>query len=398
MLLQLSSLSEQIRCLMNPQPKHRAITQHLLEAISSGKYKAGERLPSEAQLVQQFKVSRPTVGRALRDLLTEGFIERRAGSGTYVRNPAKSPVATRSLGLLVPGLPSTEIFQIICGEIASLARVHDYSLLWGGSTQPLEDMDASLSHAEELCRQFIQRKLSGVFFAPVELQPHQEEANRKLAESLRDAGIPVVLLDRDLSDYPRRSDFDLVGLDNMAGGYMVAEHLIKLGCRKISFVARPLSAPTVEARIAGVREALVRHRIEPEPNWVQTGNPADIKFVRTLIAGRQSDAFICANDNTAAVLLRSIESCGARVPQDFRIVGFDDVKYATLVSVPLTTVHQPCRDIATIAFRTMLERVAEPTLPARHISLMPHLVVRESCGAYLPRATSGINAGRTRRP
>jgi LacI family transcriptional regulator len=156
---------------MNAQPKHRAITQHLLEAITSGKYRGGERLPSEAQLVQQFNVSRPTVGRALRDLLTDGFIERRAGSGTYVRTTPKAPVATRSIGLLVPGLANTEIFQIICGEIASLSRVHDYSLLWGGSTQPLEDMDASLAHAEELCRQFIQRKLSGVFFAPVELQP-----------------------------------------------------------------------------------------------------------------------------------------------------------------------------------------------------------------------------------
>lgn len=373
---------------MNSQPKHRAITQHLLEAITSGKYKGGERLPSEAQLVQQFNVSRPTVGRALRDLLADGFIERRAGSGTYVRTTPKTPVAARSLGLLVPGLSNTEIFQIICGEIASLARVHDYSLLWGGSTQPHEDVDASIAHAEELSRQFIQRKLSGVFFAPVELQPRQEEANRKLAESLRDAGIPVVLLDRDLSDYPRRSDFDLVGLDNMAGGYMLTEHLIKLGCRRIAFVARPLSAPTVDARIAGVREAFVRHRIEPEPNWVQTGDPTDIKFVRSLIAGRLFDAFVCANDNTAAILMRSIESCRARVPQDFRIVGFDDVKYATLVSVPLTTIHQPCRDIATIAFRTMLERVAEPTLPARSIWLMPRLVIRESCGAYLPRSKS----------
>jgi len=398
MLLQLSYLLGQIYGTMNPQPKHRAITQHLLEAITSGKYRGGERLPSEAQLVQQFNVSRPTVGRALRDLLTDGFIERRAGSGTYVRTTPKAPVATRSLGLLVPGLANTEIFQIMCGEIASLARVHDYSLLWGGSTQPLEDTDASLSHAEELCRQFIQRKLSGVFFAPVELQPRQEQSNRKLAESLRDAGVPVVLLDRDLSDYPRRSDFDLVGIDNMAGGYLLAEHLIKLGCKHIAFVARPLSAPTVDARIAGVREALVRHRIETEPNWVQTGDPTDIKFVRSLVAGRQADAFICANDHTAAVLMRTMESVGSRVPDDFRVVGFDDVKYATLVSVPLTTVHQPCRDIATIAFRTMLERVAEPTLPARSICLMPHLVVRESCGAYLPRQGATAVTSSRRKP
>jgi LacI family transcriptional regulator len=373
---------------MNPKPKHTEISSYLQTEISAGHYKAGARLPSEVQLVKQFGVSRPTVARALRDLEENGVVERRPGSGTYVQSDQKRNFASRILGLLMPGLASTEIFQIICGEIASLARVQEYGLLWGGSTNPREDLDASLVHAEELCRQFIERKISGVFFAPVELEPGQEQANRRLAESLREAGIPVVLIDRDLRNFPGRSDFDLVGLDNMTGGYMVAEHLIKLGCKRLCFVARPLSAATVDARIAGVREALARHRIQPEGGWIRTGDPGDVKFVRSLTAGNQVDAFICANDFTAAELLRSMQSLGIHAPKDFRVVGFDDVNYATLVSPPLTTVHQPCRDIAVIAFRTMLERLAEPSLPARSIYLTPHLVVRESCGAYLPRPKS----------
>ena len=370
---------------MSTKSKHSEISRHLETEIASGKYGDGARLPSEVQLVKQFNVSRPTVARALRDLEAKDLIERRAGSGTYVRSNSERTTASRILGLLVPGLANTEIFQIICGEIASLARVGEYGLLWGGSTNPRVETDASLKHAEEICKQFIDRKISGVFFAPAELQSGQKEANTHLAESLREAGIPVVLLDRDLMEFPGRSDFDLVGLDNMASGFMVAEHLIKLGCRKPLFVARPFSAATVNARIAGVREAIVRHHIEPAANWVRFGDPADLKFVRSLVAGRQADAFICANDDTAAVLLRTLESEGVRAPRDVRVVGFDDVKYATLVSVPLTTIHQPCRDIAVMAFRTMMERLAEPTLPARSISLTPRLVVRESCGAYLPR-------------
>jgi DNA-binding LacI/PurR family transcriptional regulator len=374
---------------MTANPKHSEISRSIEADIASGKFPTGARLPSEVQLVKRFAVSRPTIGRALRDLEAKGLINRRAGSGTYVRPTTAQATTTRIFGLLVPGLGTTEIFQIICGEIASLARVQNYGLLWGGSTNPHEDTDASLEHAEELCKQFIARKISGVFFAPVELTPGQEQANRRLAESLREAGIAVVLLDRDLMAYPKRSDFDLVSLDNLAGGYLLAEHLIKLGCRRFNFVARPLSAATVEARIAGVREALVRHRIEPDPGWVRTGDPADLKFVRSLIAGKQTDAFICANDYTAAVLLRNMEAAGARAPKDFRVVGFDDVKYCTLVSPPLTTIHQPCREIAVVAFRTMLERLADPALPARSIVMSPHLVVRESCGAYLPRPKAG---------
>ena len=367
--------------------KHRKISAQLETEITTGKYPAGARLPSEVQLVNQFGVSRPTVARALRDLEVKGLIERRAGSGTYVKTGgSQRNQESRVLGLLVPGLANTEIFHIICGEIASLARVHEYGLWWGGSTNPRQDSELSLKHAEDICKQFIERKVSGVFFAPAELHPRQEEANRQLAESLRDAGISVVLLDRDLGAFPKRSDFDLVGIDNLAGGYLIAEHLIKLGCRRLLFVSRPLSAATVNARIAGVREALAQNRLEPENNWVRIGDPKDLKFARSLVSGKLADAIICANDDSAAMLIRTLESDGLKIPRDVRVVGFDDVKYATLVSVPLTTVHQPCRDIATVAFQTMLRRLAEPNHPAQAINLPPSLVVRESCGAYLQTA------------
>lgn len=319
--------------------KHKKITRHLMAEIATGKYSSGGRLPSEAQLVKQFNVSRPTVARALRDLQSEGLVERRQGSGTYVRNTSSTLQGTRQLGLLIPGLGSTEIFEIICGELASLARVNDFSLMWGGSAHPHHDTDTSLGHAAELCEQFIERKVAGVFFAPYELIKGKEGANRSLAEKLRAAGIPVILLDRDLGSFPTRSDFDLVGVDNLAGGYLLAEHLIKLGCRRIRFVARPFSAPTVDARIAGVREALFRSNLEPEAGWIELGDPTSLQFVRSLVAGGRADALICANDYTAAELLRTLDGIRCKVPKDVRVVGFDNIKYATLLSVPLTTVH-----------------------------------------------------------
>jgi LacI family transcriptional regulator len=372
---------------MSPEPKHKhlEISRHLLTEIAAGKYSANGRLPSEAQLVGQFKVSRPTVARALRDLMADGIIERRAGSGSFIRNRTGTPPTTRQIGLLIPGLGTTEIFEIICGELASLARRSEYTLLWGGSSHPRLDQDGSREHAREICEQFIERKVTGVFFAPFELTVGQDEINRDISDRFSEAGIPVVLLDRDLAPFPHGGHFDVIGLDNVAAGYLIAEHLIKLGCQRVAFVTRPLSAPTVERRIAGAREALDNHKIELAPNWVQTGDPQDEKFVRSLMAGKRWDAFIGANDLTAAQLIRTIEKSRFKVPRDVRVVGFDDAKYATLVSVPLTTIQQPCRDMAIVAFQTMLSRIADPTLPARNILLPPRLVVRESCGAYLPR-------------
>jgi DNA-binding LacI/PurR family transcriptional regulator len=80
--------------------------------------------------------------------------------------------------------------------------------------------------------------------------------------------------------------------------------------------------------------------------------------------------------------MRTLERLNIRVPNTVRLVGFDDVKYATLLGVPLTTIHQPCREIAMTALQTMIERIKDPTLPPRQMALTPRLVVRESCGAY----------------
>jgi LacI family transcriptional regulator len=125
------------------------------------------------------------------------------------------------------------------------------------------------------------------------------------------------------------------------------------------------------------------------------GEPEDSNFIEGLV-NAEPDGAICANDQTAAVLTRSLERKGLRVPRNVRVVGFDDVRFATLVSVPLTTVHQPCREIAVTAFRAMLDRIADPSLPPRSLVLTARLVIRESCGAYLSEPAS--DAGRRAHP
>lgn len=372
---------------IDPSSRFRDIARQLREELASGRYGVEGRMPSEAQLVRRFGVSRPTVARALAVLATEGLLERRAGSGTFARQASPhAGASTKLLALLIPGLGNTEIFQLIGGEIASLARTHDYGLVWGGSEPPSPDPEVGMKQTEQLCRQFIERRVSGVFFAPFELVKDKEAANRSMAVMLREAGIPVILLDRDLAPFPARSDFDLVGVNNISGGYLLAEHLLKLGCTRIHFVARPLSAPTVDARIAGVREALSRWNVATEPGWMHIGDFEDKNFVRRLVGPSRPEAFVCANDHTAALLLGVLRKSGIRVPEDIRVVGFDDVKFATLVSPSLTTVQQPCREIAMTAFRAMMDRQSDATLPACHMSLSPRLVIRDSCGAYLARA------------
>jgi GntR family transcriptional regulator, arabinose operon transcriptional repressor len=90
---------------------------------------------------------------------------------------------------------------------------------------------------------------------------------------------------------------------------------------------------------------------------------------------------MCANDLTAANLMRTLDTLGCSVPQKIRVVGFDDVRYAELLRPSLTTIHQPCVDIGTIAMQVMLGRIENPAFPPRDILAQPTLIVRQSCGA-----------------
>jgi DNA-binding LacI/PurR family transcriptional regulator len=356
-------------------PKYKFIYNSLLQSLKNGEYEAGSKLPSENELVEQFGASRPTVGRALAQLETEGLVDRRAGSGTFARVVERRDGFI--FGLLIPELGATEIFEPICRGI-SMARVgghHD--LLWGPTLLPGASEEAQ---AESLCRYYLQRGVNGVFFAPMELTKAKDEVNRRITAALDEANIPIILLDRDLCDYPQRSRYDLVGIDNRRAGFVITEHLIACGSKRIVFFGRPNSAPTVNARAMGYADALRKFRQLGLEECIVIGDPTDIALVRDLIDRFQPDGVICANDFTAGQLMTSLNTLGLRVPSQIKVGGMDDIKYATVLQTPLTTIHQPCLELGAAALGAMLERASNPKMPARELTLNFHLVVRESTG------------------
>jgi DNA-binding LacI/PurR family transcriptional regulator len=311
----------------------------------------------------------------MRDLESAGLLERRPGAGSFLRMPAAKQ--TKLLGLLTPFLGEAGIFGRICGEIARLGHRHDMHVLWSSVSGP--DAESRLKCMRQVYRQFIEQRVLGVFFAPVEFTPEMDKVNRRTADELADAGIAVVLLDRDVECYPRRSRFDLVGVDNHRIGYMQGEYLHGLGCSHIEYVGLPFSAPTVAIRGQGFLQALRNHGVRAKQNWVRHGDPTNLDFVRQ-ITKKLPDAFACANDNTAATLMRSLQKLGIRIPEDVFVMGVDDVEYAHLLATPLTTVRQPCLEIGAAAVRAMIERIEHRAMPARDILLNCDLVVRDSCG------------------
>jgi DNA-binding LacI/PurR family transcriptional regulator len=353
--------------------KYQQVQEQLRREIDNGVYGPGQKLPTDAELSVRFETSRLTIIRALQDLQVEGLVERKAGSGTYVRKPLEQ--ASKVFGLLVANQDQGDIFQPICQAIAGAAQAAGHVVFWGNIGYTADEKE---KQAEQLSRSYADQKVSGVFLTPVELTPHRHEVNLHMVETLERAGIPIVLIDRCYLPYPERSRHDLVGIDNRRGGYRLTRHLLASGCSRIAFVARPGSAPTVDARMAGMQDALRRESLEGR---VFLGDPSDTAEVAGFLRTARPDGIVCANDRTAGTLMHTLAFLQVHVPRDIRMVGFDDI-FADILPIPLTTLRQPCQQIADAAIRAMLDRMANPQMATRDILLDCELVVRQSCGTF----------------
>ncbi|AQQ70655.1 Arabinose metabolism transcriptional repressor [Limihaloglobus sulfuriphilus] len=376
--------------------KHANVYEHIFQGIVSGKYPVRGKLPTEHELSDMFGVSRPTVSKALRMLEKKGMIDRRPGSGTYVRqtNSARG----RKLGLLVSRLNLTPedyskyvtLYSMVISKMARSANKENYILLM--NDLPYGDESEVTTHALDICRQLVDLQVKGVFFMPLEVSPENRHINVEIAHTLKKYDIAVTLMDRDIYDKPKRSEFDLVSIDNETAGFVAAEHLLSLGCRKIDFVAGHIDVSSVSGRIAGYKEALLSYGITPQESRIHhfsilpflvQDEPIEMETVRDLLKSLDTEAIVCSNDRMAATIIKYAKVFGVNVPEDLRVVSFDDEPFVESLPVPLTTMRQPPDIIGSETVRTMISRIENPGMPARTVLISPELIVRGSCGAKL---------------
>lgn len=351
--------------------KYRAIYETLKDEILAGRYASGRRFPSEAQLIRRFGGSRITVIHALQELSRIGLIVRRKGQGSFLTKRAEN--YGRSLGIIIP-ISRGEIFPPICREITRLAQRDGYSIQLADFLAG--DAGSRLSEARRIAENFVSQNVMGVIF---HLTDGVAEANRINETALKvfdAAGTPVVLTDCDVTPYPKRSRYDVVGGDDVDAGYNLTRHLLDCGARRLAFLLPPFGNISFMNRSRGFLAAVAeRRRI-----WgrVVAGAPDDVAFLKRLLRKMKVDAIVCGNDRVAAALMATLAALGKKVPEDVQVAGFDDVNFARLVSPGLTTMHLPCAEIGATAYRTLLARVERPDLPPRTISLAEPLVVRAS--------------------
>ena len=165
--------------------------------------------------------------------------------------------------------------------------------------------------------------------------------------ALRDRGVPVVLVDRRAPT----ADQCAVATDDVLGGRLAAEHLLERGHRRIAFIGGASGLPQVQERHAGVVAAVEEAGragmadaeltvLSPAELTVAGGREAASRVIG-IPAARRPTAAVCANDLIALGVLQEMVRHGVRVPDEFAIVGYDDIDFAAAAAVPLTSVSKP---------------------------------------------------------
>jgi DNA-binding LacI/PurR family transcriptional regulator/DNA-binding transcriptional regulator YhcF (GntR family) len=362
------------------KPRHREVFETLLGEIASGRFQPGDRLPTEAELAKTFSASRSTIARAMRDLKGRGLLHRQRGGGTRIaRNDGKrvalfTPFAQSAAGLGYIG-------GQIHGHLSELAsrRLDHLRLQVIGRTNggdPLEKMIAA-------ARALVDQGVAGVFYYPVELPKETAHYNQIVVEKLLAAGIAVLCVDRDITSFPERSKLPLVTYDNRRGGYLVTDHLIKKGCKRIVFIGSPYVSSAASDRMRGYRDALDDNDLPVVRKFIRPANLEDLDaaFCQALIEELKPDAILCKMDHYAALMGRHLLGMGLKVGQDIMLAGFDDEPFAELLPVPLTTIRFPADPFAEVCYERLLAQMANPSVPLPGQTLIDvELVVRESTG------------------
>lgn len=344
------------------------IAKILRKEIRAGVYADSGTFPSLTKIVQRFGVSRPSAVRSIAELKRLGLVTVRKGSGTFVQK------VNRTIGLAIPGTADSEFFSAIMDGLVYNCNRCGMDLV-AGDVFPVAHKRRAVQ-AERLARHLVSIPAAGVIMQPVAYSEEAQSVNGIIADILDKAGIPVVLIDYDLAPPPERSRYDLVAIDNFNAGRKVAAHLIDAGAKRICCLLYKLSADSVHARFSGVDAEV--YRVTGRHVDIIEAKPDDVDLISAGLAKCRPDAIVCSNDIAALKLSKTLAKLKVRIPQDVKLAGFDDVIEAGRMNPPLTSIRQPCFELATTAFRTLLQRMKNPELPPRQILLDTSLVIRES--------------------
>ncbi len=241
-----------------------------------------------------------------------------------------------------------------------------YRLILSSASASVEEV---VKHLQTMGRGFA----DGLIISPI----YSDERITKLLSQLQ---MPIVLV----GTLPEGVHVDNVFVDSSAGVALAVKHLIETGRSKIGLINGPITTNPGRRRKAAFEKAINEAGLKFDPSNVIQGNTFSPEAGYFAISEVEDiskfDAFVCANDQLAAGVMKFASENKILVPTDLAIVGIDNTDMASLLHPTLTSIDLLAEERGEIAADLMLDRLANPDRDPKQIVVQPKLVIRESTG------------------
>jgi LacI family transcriptional regulator len=223
---------------------------------------------------------------------------------------------------------------------------------------------------------FLGRQVDGVILDTMAAE------NEELARQLNALNVPYVIIHPNRKDSHPRASF--VSIDNVEASRQAVDYLIHLGHRHIGEVTYRNGLTQESERLHGYKQALTEAGISYSDERVfgssEAGFQTGYAGARHLIEQHpELTAIFAETDDIAMGVVGALLQMGLRIPDEFSVIGFDDITYATMITPPLTTIHQPIDKIASLAAKHLIQTIDDPLTSPIDVIMPTSLVVRDTC-------------------
>ena len=309
-------------------------------------------------------VSRQTVSRAINNLgdvspTTKARVLTAVKELGYQPNRLARSMVTRkthTLGLVIADI-TNPFFPEVARGVQDVAKAHDYNVFLSNTD---DDPAVELSALKLMANQAV----DGVIL-------FSHAAREKDVLTWADQFHPVVMINREM----RHNNIDCIMVDNEAGAMLAIDHLYNLGHKKIGMLGRQTARESKELRRQGYTSGMAKNNLPVNSAWFARVEPTlDGGYhgaCELLKAHPDLTALFCYNDLIAVGAIRAANEMGLQVPKDFSIVGFDDIRLASMISPALTTISFDKYELGRLAATRFFTRLADPNskIAAPHIPI-----------------------------
>jgi DNA-binding LacI/PurR family transcriptional regulator len=352
--------------------RYKEIKNMLLAEIT--KLKSNDRLPSRPELCKRLDTAKATLDKAINELVAEGALYSKNGSGTYVvgGNDEISVIQHKgSWGVIVRDVREMYYAEIVRG-VENFAQSNGINII-------LCNSDSDFAKQEQYMRRLIDFGVSGLIIVPVVSGDPRE--NYRLYNELIELKIPFVFCGRNAEGI----NAPVVAFNDFYGGYIATKHLLEKGYRHIAFISRIKFRTSVD-RCHGYIAALMENGIEINRKIIKLEDksqmqPSGYEMMKNILTSDQLvDAVICINDKVAQGVYRAINEAGLSVSDDIGVIGYDNTGICEKITPAITSAFLKNLEIGAKAAEMLYKQInGEVITDFEFYLFQPELVARDSC-------------------